>query len=334
MAERVGERVVRLLGMVAYLDGHGEVEVDELARQFGVSPAQVLEDLDTLWVSGTPGYLPYDLIDFDAAAFERGVVRLTEARGLTRPLRLGAREAIALVAALRALAADLSPALAADQRAAVDSALAKLTAATGAPAALDVRLAVDVSPQVAATISNALAVRRRLELRYVSSSDVQTQRVVDPLRLVSDDAGTYLLAWCLAADAERLFRLDRVLDARLLDESAAAHDVAPDADVFMPVEGTLVTLHLRSRGRWIAESAPVERVRNLDDGTFEVDLRVQQEAWLTHLLLRAGDDVLTVRPAAAAATAAQVARRALDAYDDLVADDGAPVASSAAPEEA
>lgn len=324
MAERVGERVVRLLGMVAYLDRHGAVEVDELARQFDVSAAQVLDDLDTLWVSGTPGYLPYDLIDFDAAAFERGVVRLTEARGLTRPLRLGPREAIALVAALRALAADLSPALGADQRATVQSALAKVTAATGAPLALDVRLAVDGSPRVAATVSRALAEGRRLALRYVSSADVQTYRVVDPLRLVSDDAGTYLLAWCLAADGERLFRLDRVLDAQLLDEPAGGHDVAADAEVFDPAAGELVTLHLRSRGRWIAESAPVEQVRNLDDGTFEVDLRVLQSAWLTHVLLRAGDDVLDVRPPAAAAAAVAVARRALAAYGATRPDDADP----------
>ena len=103
MAERADDRLVRLLGIVAYLDGAGPVPVGELARHFGVSERQVLDDVDALWVSGTPGYWPDDLIDFDADSFERGVVRLTEARGMTRPLRLGTREAVALIAALRAM---------------------------------------------------------------------------------------------------------------------------------------------------------------------------------------------------------------------------------------
>lgn len=103
MAERADDRLVRLLGIVSYLDGAGGVPVEELATRFGVTTRQIVEDVDALWVSGTPGYWPDDLIDFDADSLERGVVRLTEARGMTRPLRLGTREAVALIAALRAM---------------------------------------------------------------------------------------------------------------------------------------------------------------------------------------------------------------------------------------
>ena len=58
MAERADDRLVRLLGIVAYLDGAGPVRVEELADRFGVTPRQVREDVDALWVSGTPGYCP------------------------------------------------------------------------------------------------------------------------------------------------------------------------------------------------------------------------------------------------------------------------------------
>ena len=135
MAERAPDRLLRMLGMVAYLESHDAVAVDDLAAQFGVTPDQVLADIDTLWVTGTPGYLPYDLIDFDATAYERGVVRLVESRGLARPLRLGGREAVALVAALRSMAASLAPALDDERAAVLRSALAKVTAAAGDAAA-------------------------------------------------------------------------------------------------------------------------------------------------------------------------------------------------------
>lgn len=321
MPERASDRLVRMLGIVAYLERHDDVPVEQLAAQFGVPPEQVMADIDTLWVTGTPGYLPDDLIDFDAASYEQGVVRLTESRGMTRPLRLGPREGVALLAALRSLAA-LRPALDADRAAALDSVLAKVQAATGdatAAAPVEVELQVGAAPQVAAAIGTALAERRRLRLRYVDASDVVTERDVDPVRLVSEDDRSYLLAWSLAADAERLFRLDRVVEATVLAEAAQSHDVAADADVFQPdASGELVTVRLAGRARWVAESVPVERTHERGDGSFEVELRVVQPAWLRHLLLQVADDVLDVRPVEVAQDTAAAARAALDAYAPLL----------------
>jgi proteasome accessory factor C len=310
-----------MLGIVAYLERHDDVPVEQLAAQFGVPPEQVMADIDTLWVTGTPGYLPDDLIDFDAASYEQGVVRLTESRGMTRPLRLGPREGVALLAALRSLAA-LRPALDADRAAALDSVLAKVQAATGdatAAAPVEVELQVGAAPAVAAAIGTALAERRRLRLRYVDASDVVTERDVDPVRLVSEDDRSYLLAWSLAADAERLFRLDRVVEATVLPAAARSHDVAADADVFQPdASGELVTVRLAGRARWVAESVPVERTHERGDGSFEVELRVVQPAWLRHLLLQVADDVLDVRPVEVAQDTAAAARAALDAYAPLL----------------
>ena len=102
---------------------------------------------------------------------------------MTRPLRLGAREAVALVAALRALDAALGDALDPERAAVLRSALAKLTAATGdAAAAVDVQLAVDAAPEVAAAVATALRHGRRLHLRYVNASDVdhRARRRPDP----------------------------------------------------------------------------------------------------------------------------------------------------------
>jgi len=324
MPERAPDRLLRMLGMVAYLDGHDDVAVDDLAAQFGVTPEQVLADVDTLWVTGTPGYLPYDLIDFDASAYERGVVTLIEARGMTRPLRLGGREAVALVAALRAMAASLGPALDDERAAVLRSALDKVTAAAGdAAAAVDVQLQVAATPQAGAAIGEALARGRRLHIRYVDAGDRTSEREVDPIRLVTEDDRSYLLAWCRASHGERLFRVDRIVAADVLDAPAEDHPVPEGADVFTPEGGEAVTLHLASQGRWIVETTPAEAVRDLPDGSFEVDLSVVQPAWLRHLLLQAAHTVIDVRPPEVAHDAAAFARRALAAYAPLLpADEG------------
>ncbi|MCL2424380.1 MAG: WYL domain-containing protein, partial [Micrococcales bacterium] len=303
---------------------HGEATLDDLAQRFGVRRAQVLADIDTLWLSGTPGYQCDDLIDFDAFCLDRGTVRLTQARGMTRPLRLGAREAVVLVAAVRALAQGLGPVLDDERRAVLTSTLTKLTELTRLidPAAADqtpdVDLGVGTRTDVTATVAAALASGRRLRLRYVNAADCTSQRDVDPVRLVAADGNGYLLGWCLAAGAERLFRLDRVLDAHMLAEPVVAHDVSDEADRFVPGSDTaVVTVRLASRARRVAETAQVAGVRNLDDGSFEVDLPVVSSAWIEHLLLGVADDVIAVHPPQVAQQVAATARAALRAYDEL-----------------
>jgi proteasome accessory factor C len=320
VAERASDRLLRLLGMITYLDRHAGVPVEQLATHFAVTPGQVITDVDTLWMTGTPGYFPHDLIDFDAASYERGVVRLTESRGMTRPLRLGTREAVVLIAALRAMAAALGPSLDPERASVLGSALEKLTAATGeAAAGVDVRLAVDGAPAVVAAVGTALQTGHRLRLRYVNASDAASERDVDPMRLITDDERSYLLGWCYRAGAERLFRLDRVLEAQVLDEPVdPGHTVGARSVEFRPdPTAGLVTLHLTSRGRWVAESVPVEDVRNHPDGTFEVDLRVADQAWLHLLMLQVAGEVIAVQPASVAADVASVARAALAAYGPL-----------------
>ncbi len=318
MAERATDRLLRLLGMVTYLDRHAGVPIEQVAEHFGVSTRQVVQDVDTLWVTGTPGYWPHDLIDFDAASYDRGVVRLVESRGMTRPLRLGTREAVALIAALRAMREAVAPGLDRDRAAVLTSALDKLTAATGeAAAAVDVRLAVDGAPAVVAALSEALATSRRLRIRYVNAADVVGEREVDPLRLLTEDEHSYLLGWDLRAADERLFRVDRVLAAQVLDAPADPHPASAHTETFTPSRGDeLVTLELASPGRWIAEEVPVESVEDLPDGAFRVALRIAEPAWLRHLLLQVAAHVRAVSPAVVATDVAARARAALAAYDD------------------
>ena len=317
MAERTPERLVRLLGMVAYLDRHPGVPVEQIAAQFGVSPGQVLRDVDTLWMSGTPGYWPEDLIDFDAASLDSGVVRLTQARGMSRALRLGTREAVALIAALRALRESVGEALDTEERAVLASTLETLTAATGeAAATVDVRLSVEASSEVVAAVRTALREGRRLHLRYVNASDVTSERDVDPWQMLTGDERSYLQAWCHGVQDERLFRLDRILAASVLDELATQRPTAPrDAATFRPTpDQELVVIELDGRARWVAEQLPVDTLEELPDGGFRVGLRGASPAWLRHLLLRLARDVRAVDPPEVAREVAESARRALQAY--------------------
>lgn len=317
MAETTGDRLTRLLALVAYLREHPAVPVAEVAAHFGTTEAQVLSDVNLLWVAGTPGYLPDDLIDFSAEALDHGVLTLTDARGMDRPLRLSTAEALSLLVALRTLhdLAEATPALADLEP--LDAAIAKLSAATGDAAArasaVQVRVRAEVPGDVLETARRGVDQARRLRLRYVSAADVVTDRDVDPVELRSDGTTWSLRAWCHRAQGSRTFRLDRVLAIELLDTAAADH---PDLPGPGPGAGTgeTVVLELASRARWVVEHTPVEEVVDLPDGAMRVRLRVTDPAWFENLLLALGDAVRSVEPPAAAARVAGAARAALDAY--------------------
>ncbi|GEN78894.1 helix-turn-helix transcriptional regulator [Actinotalea fermentans] len=317
MAERTPERLVRLLGLVAYLDRHPGVSVEEVAAHFEVTPQQVLRDVDTLWVSGTPGYWPDDLIDFDADSFDSGVLRLTQSRGMTRALRLGAREAVALVAALRALSESVGDLLEPAEREVIASTLEVLTAATGdAAATMDVQLAVEARPEVVAEARRALRNRRQLALRYVDAADRVSERVVEPWQLLTGDEHSYLQAWCRSARGERLFRLDRILEATQLDQPVTTRPGRSRGETFTPsAEHERVVLELDQRARWVVDQLPVDETTDRPDGGMRVALRVASSAWLRHLLLRVAPYVRAVEPVAVAQEAGAAARAALAAYD-------------------
>lgn len=317
MAERTPERLVRLLGLVAYLDRHPGVSVEAVAAHFDVTPQQVLRDVDTLWVSGTPGYWPDDLIDFDATSLDSGVLRLTQSRGMTRALRLGAREAVALLAALRALRESVGELLEPSEREVLESTLEVLTTATGdAAATMDVQLTVSARPEVMAQARKALRARRRLRIRYVDAADRVSERVVEPWQLLTGDEHSYLHAWCHSARGERLFRLDRILEADELDDPVTTLPGRTRGQTFTPsAEHERVVLELDERARWVVEQLPVDEVKDLPDGGIRVALRVASGAWLRHLLLRVAPYVRSVEPSSAAEDAGAAARAALQAYE-------------------
>ena len=67
----------------------------EAAGHFGSPRSQLVKDLELLFVCGTPGHFPDDLID---ASWDSGRVFLSNADAISRPLRLGVDEAVALLA--------------------------------------------------------------------------------------------------------------------------------------------------------------------------------------------------------------------------------------------
>lgn len=317
------EQVGRLLALVPWIQARREVSLEEAAAEFGVKPTQIVKDLKVLWFCGLPGLGMGDLIEVDMDALEgEGVIRVSNADYLTRPLRLDSGEASALIVALRTLRETAGD----DVRPVVDRTLAKLEAAAGdgaaAAAHVDVRLPAPDAATAAlhADLARAVADRRQVRLDYyVPARDETTERVVDPLQLVAAEGHEYLDAWCHVSEGQRLFRLDRVSRAEVLDSPAEEHpDVAPrdlGEGLFQPSpQDTLATLLLEPEARWVAEYYPVESEEEAGDGRLRVRLRVATPAWLVRLMLRLGAAGRVEEPAELADRVTAAARDALTNY--------------------
>ncbi len=312
-------RLSRLLAMVPWLLRRQGVPLEEAARHFEISEEQLVADLELLFVCGTPGHMPDDLIEAD---WESGRVYLDNADAIARPLRLGLDEAVALLAGLRTLAEV--PGL--HDRDAVESALAKLSAAAGEVAAaaagtVSVDLTQGAAEAALTAAREALRRRRRLRIDYlVPSRDETTRRDVDPMRLISTAGHWYLEAWCHRADGVRLFRVDRVVDITVLDVDGTPPRVAVSRDVdeglFRPSpDDTLVTLDLDPAAAWVGDYYPVDHMEERADGSRRVRLRAASPDWVPRLALRLGGHLRIVAPRDLAELTAERARQALAAYE-------------------
>ncbi|HZJ06784.1 MAG TPA: WYL domain-containing protein [Nocardioidaceae bacterium] len=317
------DQVGRLLALVPYIQSREQVSVEQAAADFGVRPQQIVKDLNVLWFCGLPGLGMGDLIDVDMEALGgEGVIRVSNVDYLSRPLRLGSSEASALIVALRALREASDDTV----RPIVDRALAKLETAAGDGAALAAQVDVhvdSVAPEVnrlRATLEDALSSGRQVRLGYyVPARDEATERTVDPLRLVQAEGNTYLEAWCRSAEGQRLFRLDRVSYAQVLDAAVTDHSDVPPRDLSAGLfqaspDDPLVTLRLQPQARWVAEYYPVESRTELAEGGLRVSLRVGDPGWLTRLMLRIGAGAEIEEPADLSAVVRRAAHAALANY--------------------
>lgn len=314
MSGSVADRLPRLLALVPYLLARPGIAVAEAAQDFGVSEEQLRKDLELLWVCGLPGHGPGDLIDL---SFDEDTIVVTYDAGISRPLRLTADEALALMVALRTLA-DV-PGLAG--RDAVERALEKVEAASGGTSASGVAVRVEAAERSLGIVQRALDEHKVLHLSYYSATrDASTERDVDPMRLLLVEGRSYLEAWCRRAEGVRLFRLDRVDDARILDEPAApppdAHPRDLVSGVFAPsAEHTAVTLRLSGPDRWVADYFACDEILELPGGDLQVTVRVADTTWARQLALGSSVENTILAPEWLAAQVRDEARRALAAYD-------------------
>jgi proteasome accessory factor C len=205
-------KTARLLDLVPFITTHQGISIKDLAKEFAITSEELLDDLNTLWMCGLPGYTPLELIDL---SFESGYVSIRNAEILQKVRLLTKEELVVIAIGLDFLKESLSKDRE-DLVLAITSLQNKIKSLIGDIA--QVTPTVDSAHR--AVILRALKERKSLEIEYHSLiRDQISTRVVTPLELGEDKGIEVLLAYCSTASGFRTFRLDNVKQAKLLDAS-------------------------------------------------------------------------------------------------------------------
>lgn len=339
------ERILYILPAAAREGGAG---LEELAAALDTDAATVLRDIQH--VTAREYYHPAGAVDKFSIMIDRSSVRVHAPQEFRRPVRLNAREALALGLGLRTLAADAEPV----RRREILALATRLEAELCAPdietvhdlreaaPAFAARQRTDISWQTdsefetatddvefedyalafdddgfRSVVADAIELSRQCTIWYLKPGDVApAYRTIAPYRLVYAEGKWYVAAFDTDREALRFFRLDRVLDAVLED------DAAPDLP---PVE--LATFLVNGAPYMAGEDIEVavrysprvarwiaERTPSYaeDDGSVVVRHRVADPRWIVRHVLQYGGEAVVDEPAAAREW---VATAALDVAD-------------------
>lgn len=281
--------------MIPYVVEHEVATIDDLTERFGYADRKdVVKDLQLVFLTGLPGYGPGELIDVDIFDDE---VTIDSADYFSRPMRLTPAEALGLLAAGSTFLAShqAPPALA--------SAMEKLSVAVGAGA--EDALLFDVeAPDAVSGLREAIDSNRLVQIGYVGiATNERTERIVEGESVFFNLGNWYFSGFCRLAEAERLFRVDRIDEVVVLDE--LYEPSVADASSIVRYEPTpedhVVTFTVGPASRWVTEYYPGD-AELLESGETRFTMRVSDPLVAARLLLRLGDDA-TLEEGEAVATA-------------------------------
>ncbi|HVC25138.1 MAG TPA: WYL domain-containing protein [Acidimicrobiales bacterium] len=303
-----GERLRRLLAILAHLARVGQASIADLAERFDVDERTLVGELELAACCGLPPYTPDQLLELvvdDETVVAHGL------DALRRPPRLTPDEGFAVAAAARAMLAV--PGV--DPDGPLAHALAKLERVLG-----EDRLQVELdAPEHLAAVRRALVRRDVVEIDYLGSKrGDETTRTVEPHAVLALEGRFYLDAYCHLADDWRRFQLDRIAAARptgLQFERRTVPAELTGARAFAGGPSARVALVALPAGHQpLVDRLAAGPVETRPDGRLAVPVRVGDAHWLGRLLLRLGPDAEVLHPPELARVASDVAARALLRY--------------------
>jgi proteasome accessory factor C len=281
--------------------------VKEIMERFDYTEAELIRDLNTVFVCGLPGYGPGDLME---AFIDDNEVVIDAADYFARAPRLTPAEALGLLAAGLTItgSGQGSPEL--------SSAVEKLSRVVMGDATDAISIEVAPGMDTLDLLREAATDRRVIRIRYRSlSKEEETVREVEPWTVFTTLGNWYVQGHCRLVDAERVFRVDRIRSVEKLDESFVRPDeITRPVVTYSPSDDDVVcTIALGPEARWVLEYYPVAVISE-DGGETHISFSSPEAQVPARLLLRLGASARLVEGDEVRAAVQEIGRSLLEKY--------------------
>lgn len=314
------ERFARLVTLASILIQAGRagerVSIADVCERLQLSEEELHEDVNVLNVVNFGGgsYVLYAEIDEQAGEIEVDPEPYSD--NFDRPARLLPVEAKALVAAIDLIGEHIPEGSLASAREKIVAALGEDPMEQG----LQVASAGGDDALLAREISEAIVANKLVELEYFKENeDDLVKRRVEPYALTNGREGWYVASFDPQRNGMRHFRLDRIKQVTVTDET---FEPRAEVDPAAEVDGWLRTGEVEAsrtarvwvapeRARWAREARRVVEERS--DGAVVVELSFAGVGWLVREILREAGDAAVLEPADARKAVREAVLRSMEA---------------------
>ena len=285
---------VTLAHYAASLPEGKSVPLEEIAREFGCSVKELkgaleavieVEDRDLTTISGLT-IEEGRLVKHLKGGFERD---------FRRPVRLSPVQARAALLALDLVSKAVDPGI-------HESLKNKVRGAVGGEVGeVEVGRRFDEDAPVVAAIERARREKRLLEIRYPSRQQTRT-RTVEPLMMSNIAGAWYLNAYCRDVEAGRLFRLERIISARVLEgrfegrEGVELKTEYEDIDPRGYAARRAVVRFSAAVARWMEERPELDLIADREDGSADYALYYTDPDWAAKRVMRYLGEAVVLEP--------------------------------------
>lgn len=275
----------RLFKIIYYLLDKGHATAPELAAKFEVSVRTIYRDIDALSGAGIPVY---------AETGRNGGIYLMNDFVLDRAV-LSEREKQEILTALQSLSAT--------QYIQNGETLDKLSAlfhvSSGNWLEVDFSRWGDQQDdnRKFEVLKSAVMHCKCVKITYAGASETVSERIIQPLKLIYKARAWYLKAYCTKKQDYRIFKLTRILDCTILEDSFIPN-VFPEQESPSRQEEVSIMLRFPKEMAYrIYDEFDKSQVERQENGDFIVSAQMPEDGWLIGFLLSFGPQVEILSPA-------------------------------------
>jgi len=281
-------QINRLFEMIYLLLEKKFMTANELAEHFEVSVRTIYRDIDTLSLAGIPIY---------ALQGKGGGISLLEHYVLDKSV-LSEREQNEILYALQSLTVTQVPE--------ADKVLAKLSSLFKKSRTNWIE--VDFSPWGSddkgfsqfALIKDAILSHKIIEFNYFGSSGEKTARRVEPIKLIFKINAWYLQAFCLTRNALRMFKIVRMADVQITEDSFTQKipEPLPGGGQAQETQKWIeLCLNISADGAYrVYDEFEEKEITKNTDGSFTVMTTLPESDWLIRYILSFGSEAEVKSP--------------------------------------